>query len=339
MNTKRPAISVVIPAHNEELFLPLCLSSMRKQDFDQPYEVIVVDNASTDQTARIARHFGARVIAEPIPGLSRSCKIGFDHARAPIIARTDADTIVPRNWLSRIHETFAQDPRLVGLTGPVYPLEANVIERIFFYPACLLWMLFERAMGSGYFYANMAARTWAYKTCGGFDPTMKFGEDAYIGKKLSKIGNVRIVFSCFIFASARRIRAHGLVHYLLHYVFANYVRTWILRMDPDTIEPIRLAPAARLPVPRYPTVWTCALPVLVSSVCSGLLFLQTQTGESVAREVIADTKGAVSKPTAHLRRGVTFLKNIRENSLRYYHYWNRKESSHYPHQFPANHQA
>lgn len=347
MNAKHPAISIVIPAHNEELFLPLCLSSIRMQDFYQPYEVIVVDNASTDQTARIARRFGARVIAEPILGLSRACQTGFAHARAPIIARTDADTIVPRHWLAHVYEAFAQEPKLVGLTGPVYPLEANVIERIFFYPACVLWMLFERAMGFGYFYANMAARTWAYKMCGGFDPIMKFGEDAYIGKQLSQIGAIRIVYSCFIFASARRVRAHGLVHYLVHYVFANYLRTWIFRMGPGDIELVRLAPCrtvrglvpATIPVPRYPTVWACALPTFIPLVCSGLLFFQTQTGVSVAREVIADTRGAVSKPTAHLRRGVTFLKNIRENGLRYYHQWNRKESSHYPHQFPTNHQA
>ena len=57
-------MSVVIPAYNEEIYLFSCLESVRNQDYAGEYEVIVVDNASTDNTAQIARDWGARVVYE-----------------------------------------------------------------------------------------------------------------------------------------------------------------------------------------------------------------------------------------------------------------------------------
>ena len=60
-------ISVVIPAYNEENYLDRCLRSLREQRYPtSQFEVIVVDNASTDATAEIARRFGARVVSEPV---------------------------------------------------------------------------------------------------------------------------------------------------------------------------------------------------------------------------------------------------------------------------------
>lgn len=60
-----PFFSVVIPAFNEEKFLPNCLKSLKEQDF-KDFEIIVVNNNSIDKTAKIAKEFGARVIFEKI---------------------------------------------------------------------------------------------------------------------------------------------------------------------------------------------------------------------------------------------------------------------------------
>ena len=57
--------SVVVPAYNEEAFLPETLRSLRRQDYPGAYEIVVVDNNSTDATAEIARSFGVRVVSEP----------------------------------------------------------------------------------------------------------------------------------------------------------------------------------------------------------------------------------------------------------------------------------
>ena len=60
--TKIQKISVVIPAYNEADFLPRCLSSLNAQQEVDSFEVIVVDNASTDSTAAVAKKYGARVV-------------------------------------------------------------------------------------------------------------------------------------------------------------------------------------------------------------------------------------------------------------------------------------
>ena len=58
-------ISVVIPAFNEEKYLPDCLKSLRNQDYTGPYEIIIADNGSVDETVRIAQNFGARIVSCP----------------------------------------------------------------------------------------------------------------------------------------------------------------------------------------------------------------------------------------------------------------------------------
>ena len=72
MKNGSPAISVVIPAFNEEKYLPACLEALKKQTFKN-YELIVVDNNSTDKTAQIAKKFGARVVKEKKQGRNMAC--------------------------------------------------------------------------------------------------------------------------------------------------------------------------------------------------------------------------------------------------------------------------
>src|SRR5215470_14651193 len=57
-------VSVVVPAYNEEELLPRCLSALRGQDYAGEIEIIVVDNASTDGTSRVASAYGVTVVAE-----------------------------------------------------------------------------------------------------------------------------------------------------------------------------------------------------------------------------------------------------------------------------------
>ena len=115
----KPEISVVIPAYNEAKYLPKCLESIIKQTFNN-YEIIVVDNNSTDNTAWIARSFGARVVKEKIQGMIPARERGFREAKAEIIARTDADTVVTKDWLEKIFRTFQTNPEVIALSGPIF---------------------------------------------------------------------------------------------------------------------------------------------------------------------------------------------------------------------------
>ena len=82
-----------------------------------PDEIVVVDNGSTDDTAAVAREFGARVVTEPIPGIPRASSAGYDAATGDLIARIDADSVCPPEWLERVAAAFETEPGLSVLTG------------------------------------------------------------------------------------------------------------------------------------------------------------------------------------------------------------------------------
>lgn len=110
-------ISIVICAYNEEKYIAKCLQSVTGQ-MEKPYEIIVVDNNSTDNTPQIAHKFGVTVLHEKIQGITAARNAGFEKARGNIIARCDADTIVPANWTEQIRTNF-QTRQIDGLSGPV----------------------------------------------------------------------------------------------------------------------------------------------------------------------------------------------------------------------------
>lgn len=109
-------MSVVIPARNDAEMLARCLESLAAQH-RRPDEIVVVDNGSDDDTAAVARAAGARVVFEPIPGIPRASSAGYDAATGDIIARIDADSVCPPDWLASIERAFDADPGLSVLTG------------------------------------------------------------------------------------------------------------------------------------------------------------------------------------------------------------------------------
>lgn len=118
---KQVSISIVIPAYNEAENLRVCLDSIAAQTV-QPYEVIVVDNNSTDETAAVAGSYPfVRVITERNQGIVYARNAGFDAARGDIIGRIDADTQLPDYWVDRITK-FYENPSHgeVTFTGGCY---------------------------------------------------------------------------------------------------------------------------------------------------------------------------------------------------------------------------
>ncbi|MBN1875293.1 MAG: glycosyltransferase family 2 protein [Anaerolineae bacterium] len=116
-------VSIIIPAWNGAAFLANCLDSLRNFIHDD-YEVIVVDNASRDQTAAIAQHYAeVRLIENPINrGFSRAVNQGLQAAAGDILFLLNQDTVALGDWLTPIREQFAANDR-VGIIGCqlVYP--------------------------------------------------------------------------------------------------------------------------------------------------------------------------------------------------------------------------
>lgn len=121
MNHRSPTLCIVIPAFNEELAIVACLDSIAHQT-ELPDEVIVVDNNSTDNTAEKTRKYSfVKLVSEPQQGIAYAHRAGFDSSDSNYIARIDADTILPTNWVESIKK-FYENPSRHGttLTGSGY---------------------------------------------------------------------------------------------------------------------------------------------------------------------------------------------------------------------------
>lgn len=109
-------VSVVIPVRNDAVHLERCLLALARQTVP-PVEVVVVDNASTDHSASVARAHGARVVEEPMVGIPAAAATGYDAAVGAVIARLDADSIPPPDWVERVQDALDRRPEAVAVTG------------------------------------------------------------------------------------------------------------------------------------------------------------------------------------------------------------------------------
>ncbi|MBI4990711.1 glycosyltransferase family 2 protein [Candidatus Gottesmanbacteria bacterium] len=228
MNSRNPKISVVIPALNEERYLPACLHAFKQQTF-KDFEIIVVDNNSTDKTAEIARSFGARVLNENKIGTVFAREKGFEEARAEIIARTDADTIVSSNWLEIIYTSFQKDPQLVGISGIfILPNRSILSWLIYIYLVLIFDMSAKLFLGHIQLLgSNMAVRKSAWKKIRKQTHTNeKFvHEDLDLSCHLSAIGKLTFTSSLSTTFSPRRLKENilsGVMRYVVEYPFRYF---------------------------------------------------------------------------------------------------------------------
>jgi hypothetical protein len=115
-STPEPTISVVIPVKDDAVALERCLGLLARQTV-APAEIVVVDNASRDASAAVAVRYGARVVAEPNPGIPAAAATGYDAARGDVIARCDADSAPPADWLENVRSAMAAGSRPDVVTG------------------------------------------------------------------------------------------------------------------------------------------------------------------------------------------------------------------------------
>ena len=248
-------LSFVIPAHNEAATIGTCLQSVVRELEGKDYgvEVVVVDNASTDNTAAVAGAYSKTVVvSEPRKGITFARQAGLAASTGDLIANVDADTLLPPGWLETVFREFASDQRLVCLSDPFIYYDAPRFVRIstrLFYAAGFLTYLVNRFVlraGSMVQGGNFVCRRWALEQVGGFDTTIAFyGEDTDIARRLSRVGRVKFTFGLPIYASGRRLAAEGLIATGARYAL-NYF--WILlRGRPFTqtstdIRPTRVKP-------------------------------------------------------------------------------------------------
>jgi peptidoglycan/xylan/chitin deacetylase (PgdA/CDA1 family)/GT2 family glycosyltransferase len=199
-------VSIVIPAHNEEALLSRCLESLLAQDFAGETEILVVNNASTDGTARIARSYGVEVIDEPERGYCRALRIGFAHATSELIACTDADSVVPSDWISRLVAEYDRRPDVVAIGGGIEFTSPNWKSRLLTRAIIPLFNWLDRGNSSGphLWGANLSVRRAAFLAVGGWNPNFNLQADSELSQRLRKAGRVIIIDSIRVRTSSRR---------------------------------------------------------------------------------------------------------------------------------------
>ena len=131
-----PIISIVIPARNAGGTLASCLTAIQSQRFPKKdYEIIIVDNGSTDNTVEIAKQFDVTIVEQQNPGGAFARNTGFKVCKGQWIVSTDADCVPTRNWLWFLHQAVQKDPTAIGAAGKIVGLPtespvSNFIESI-----------------------------------------------------------------------------------------------------------------------------------------------------------------------------------------------------------------
>ncbi len=172
----QPEISVIVPVRNGAGSLPALLDSLARQTLAaERFEVIVVDNASTDQTAELAEARGARVVSEPIANRSRARNRGAAAARSRLYAFTDADCVADPDWCNELLTHADLAPLVAGDVRVTTAAPPNAVERFE-----LLWRFGQEAwVKQGWAAtANLLVHADAFDAIGGFDATWRhIGED------------------------------------------------------------------------------------------------------------------------------------------------------------------
>ena len=228
------ALSVIIPAYNEERYLTACLEAalaeLAATAARGPFEIIVVDNGSTDRTAELAGGFpGVRIVAEPHKGLTTARQRGLQEARGAILAYVDADTRMPRGWIGRILDAFNANDQVVCVSGPYVYYDVTFGKAAF---VRLYWRLIAapayRLAGYMAVGGNFAARAAALASIRGFDTTIPFyGEDTDIARRLARVGWVVFDRDLIMPTSARRLHAEGFFVTAIRYA-ANFATEVVL---------------------------------------------------------------------------------------------------------------
>lgn len=207
----RPYVSVVIPAYNEEHCIGDCLRSLMHQKTRHRFEVIVVDNNSTDATRQVVQGFhgrlNVRLVTERTRGRGAARRAGCAAAKGDIILSTDADTILPPDWIeSLVSELEKKD--VVAVTGVSVIDDCDPATNILYNVSLPVLMHAYRLLCGHYWLngCNFAVRRGTYEQAGGFDANEDALEDHGFCLRVREFGRIGMAASNRVTVSGRRFR-------------------------------------------------------------------------------------------------------------------------------------
>jgi len=180
-------VSIIIPVFNADKYIAQCLSALQNIEYSKDkYEIIVVDNGSTDKTSEIVRTYPVKFFVLPKVTISRLRNFGVSQAKGDILAFIDADCIAPSSWLTKSTELLRQEK--VGAVGSWYqlPLKTYFLERV--------WNahMVSRRLRIGDIdwvpSGNLMILKNVYKKINGFNESLTTSEDVDICQRIHLLG-------------------------------------------------------------------------------------------------------------------------------------------------------
>lgn len=202
-------ISIVIPARNEERFLPTCLNRINSaaKVAQVPVEIIVVLNRCTDRTEEIARAHGCKLVSQEGKNLAAIRNAGAHHATGDFLVTIDADSYMSPKLLADIARCLSND-RIVG--GGVMMLPERWSFGIFFTYLALIPVATLYRISAGVFFC----RRETFEKLGGFNESWFTAEDIEFARRLRAHGRkngrkFKTIFSSYIVTSCRKFDEFG----------------------------------------------------------------------------------------------------------------------------------
>jgi glycosyltransferase involved in cell wall biosynthesis len=195
-------ISFIVPAYNEEVMIGATVRALgaSARALNEPFEVIVVDDASTDATAEIARAQRASVVSVSLRKISAVRNAGARVAKGDLLVFVDADTLVPeaslRGMLAALAGGAIAGGARVRFDGHGIGASARALGEI----GC--WALFHLGFAGGCF---LFARRTAFEAAGGFDERYFASEEIHMKLALGRLGRFAMVPAAVI-TSGRKLR-------------------------------------------------------------------------------------------------------------------------------------
>lgn len=228
---KEDMISIIIPAFNEEKYLPKLLDCIKNQSY-KDYEIIVADASSKDKTRQTAKSNGCRIAKGGLPAAGRNS--GAKSAKGGILLFLDADVQFGKNFLENaIDEMKRKNLDVAGCY--ISPIGNNFADKIFF-GIFNLWVFatqffYPNASGGGIF-----CKRWLHKKSNGFDESIKLSEDMDYVKRCGKHGKFRILRSATTYVSMRRFEKEGRLKVGLKLLLSAFYRIFFGEIRSDVFK-------------------------------------------------------------------------------------------------------
>lgn len=210
--------SVIIPARNEEGFLPQVLESLRNQGVE--CEIVVADGGSADATVSIARQYGCRIVQSGPTGPAAGRNAGARASKGDLLIFLDADALLPTGFLPLAEYQMRKYVRHLDIcVCTLWPADGSLGEWVAYGLANVAVKFLARLKPHGAGTA-LLCRRWLFDEVGGFNENLRFGEDVDFIERASQVGRFGVLRGLHVVTSPRRLRKSGLLR--IAYLYTRY---------------------------------------------------------------------------------------------------------------------